>query len=388
MRILRIEADGIFLFSEKIVIDFNAEQRVYPDNAAMLYNPFGSTYTNNVLSFVGVNASGKTTSLKLISFVMSLLNAEAINNIDAKIVLERSERVLLKTYFYDDSKGVCLLETVIGVTKEEGAADRYTILHEKLYIRKATSITSKTNLFEFSDDNLFKSRDASQEQLMFLKDDVSIVIALGKSGNVFFRDLTEWTDFNVLNSFGDFPIALIQFLDPSIEYIRFNQNEKELIVKFKKDKEPIAMRGIQNISHYLSSGTIKGLNVFMQAWLVLIKGGYFIIDEIENHFNKEIVATLIRFFMDKKVNKNGATLVYSTHYVELLDELDRNDGIYVIRNNEGVTIQKLHHILKRNDIKKSDVFQSGMLKGTTPSYEASMRLKKVLASGKVMEDNE
>lgn len=388
MRILRIEADGIFLFNGKIVIDFNAEQRVYPDNAAMLYNPFGSTYTNNVLSFVGVNASGKTTSLKLISFVMSLLNAEAINNIDAKIVLERSKKVTLKTYFYDDKKGVCLLETVIGVTREEGVADRYTILHEKLYIRKAGSITSKTNLFEFSDGNLFKSRDVSQEQFMFLKDDVSIVIALGKTGNVFFRDLTEWTDFNVLNSFGNFPIALVQFLDPSIEYIEFNPNETELIVKFKKDKEPIAMRGIQNISHYLSSGTIKGLNVFMQAWMVLIKGGYFIIDEIENHFNKEIVATLIRFFMDKKVNKNGATLVYSTHYVELLDELDRNDGIYVIRNNEGVTIQKLHHILKRNDIKKSDVFQSGMLEGTTPSYEASMRLKKVLASGKVVEDNE
>ena len=388
MRILRIEADGIFLFNGKIVIDFNAEQRVYPDNAAMLYNPFGSTYTNNVLSFVGVNASGKTTSLKLISFVMSLLNAEAINNIGAKVVLERSKKVTLKTYFYDENKGVCLLETVIGVTKEEGAADRYTILHEELYIRKAGSITSKTNLFEFSDDNLFKSRDVSQEQFMFLKDDVSIVIALGKTGNVFFRDLTEWTDFNILNSFGNFPIELIQFLDPSIEYIRFNPNETELIVKFKKDKEPIAMRGIQNISHYLSSGTIKGLNVFMQAWMVLIKGGYFIIDEIENHFNKEIVATLIRFFMDKKVNKNGATLVYSTHYVELLDELDRNDGIYVIRNNGGVSIQKLHHILKRNDIKKSDVFQSGMLEGTTPSYEASMRLKKVLISGKVVEDNE
>lgn len=388
MRILRIEADGIFLFNGKIVIDFNAEQRVYPDNAAMLYNPFGSTYTNNVLSFVGVNASGKTTSLKLISFVMSLLNAEAINNIGAKAVLERSKKVSLKTYFYDENKGICLLETVIGVTKEEGAADRYTILDEELYIRKAGSITSKTNLFEFSDDNLFKSRDVSQEQFMFLKDDVSIVIALGKTGNVFFRDLTEWTDFNILNSFGNFPIELIQFLDPSIEYIRFNPNETELIIKFKKDKKPIAMRGIQNISHYLSSGTIKGLNVFMQAWMVLIKGGYFIIDEIENHFNKEIVATLIRFFMDRKVNKNGATLVYSTHYVELLDEIDRNDGIYVIRNNEGVTIQKLHHILKRNDIKKSDVFQSGMLKGTTPSYEASMRLKKVLASGKVVEDNE
>ena len=386
MRILRIEADGIFLFNDKVVIDFNAEQRVYPDNAAMLFNPFGKTYTNNVLSFVGVNASGKTTSLKLVSFVMSLLNAEAINNIVARSVLERSEKVSLKTYFFDKNRGICLLETTIGVTTEEGVADRYTILYEKLFIRTAGSVTSKANLFEFADENLFESRDESQEQFMFLKDDVSIVIALGKSGNVFFRDLTVWTDFNILNSFGDFPAELIQFLDPSIEYIKFNPKESELIVKFFKDKDSITMRGIQNISHYLSSGTIKGLNVFMHAWIVLIKGGYFIIDEIENHFNKEIVATLIRFFMDKKVNRNGATLIYSTHYVELLDEIDRNDGIYVIRNNDGVSIQKLHHVLKRNDIKKSDVFQSGMIKGTAPSYEASMKLKKILASGKIEKD--
>lgn len=267
MRLLRIEADGIFLFSEKTVIDFNAEQRVYPDNADMLYNPFGSTYTNNVLSFVGVNASGKTTSLKLISFVMSLLNAEAINNIPTKVVLERSKKVDLRVYFYDENKGVCLLKTIIGVTKEEGAPERYVILQEELFIRKTTSITSKANLFQFGDENIYKTRDISKEQFMFLKDDVSIVIALGKTGNVFFRDLTEWTDFNILNSFGNFPIELIQFLDPSIEYIRFNPNETELIVKFKKDDSPISMRGIQNISHYLSSGTIKGLNVFMHAWV-------------------------------------------------------------------------------------------------------------------------
>ena len=37
----------------------------------------------------------------------------------------------------------------------------------------------------------------------------------------------------------------------------------------------------------------------------------------------EIVAALIRFFMDSKVNKNGATMIFSTHYSELLDEFDR-----------------------------------------------------------------
>ena len=84
--------------------------------------------------------------------------------------------------------------------------------------------------------------------------------------------------------------------------------------------------------------------------------------------------------MDKKVNLNGATLIYSTHYVELLDVIDRNDGIYIMRNINGITIQKLHHILKRNDIKKSDAFQSDMLGNTAPSYNAAMKLKKFFKS--------
>ena len=37
-------------------------------------------------------------------------------------------------------------------------------------------------------------------------------------------------------------------------------------------------------------------------------------------------------------------------------------------------------ILKRNDIKKSDAYQSGFLEGTTPMYEAYMQLKKSMAA--------
>ena len=82
--------------------------------------------------------------------------------------------------------------------------------------------------------------------------------------------------------------------------------------------------------------------------------------------------------MDEKVNKNGATLIFSTHYSELLDEFDRNDGIYVVRNKEGISAENLANILKRNDIKKSEVYDSDYLGGTVPAYEAYIALKKVL----------
>ena len=83
--------------------------------------------------------------------------------------------------------------------------------------------------------------------------------------------------------------------------------------------------------------------------------------------------------MDSRFNKNGGTVIFTTHYPELLDEYDRNDGIYIVRNRKGITVENLSNILKRNDIKKSDAYQSGFLEGTTPAYEAYMNLKKSLA---------
>lgn len=79
--------------------------------------------------------------------------------------------------------------------------------------------------------------------------------------------------------------------------------------------------------------------------------------------------------MDKKVNPKGAMLIFSTHYSELLDEFERNDNIYIVRNRNGISAENLSNILKRNDIKKSEAYQSGYLEGTVPMYDAYIELK-------------
>ena len=135
---------------------------------------------------------------------------------------------------------------------------------------------------------------------------------------------------------------------------------------------------LSDMNRYLSSGTIKGINIFVNAVQVFRSGGYLIIDELENHFNHEIVSTLIRFYMDAKVNPRGAMLIFSTHYAELLDEFERNDNIYIVRNCHGIFAENLSTILKRNDIKKSEAYQSGYLEGTVPMYDAYMSLKNSL----------
>ena len=130
------------------------------------------------------------------------------------------------------------------------------------------------------------------------------------------------------------------------------------------------------LNRYLSSGTIKGINIYIYAMRSFRTGGYVIVDELENHFNHEIISTLIGFYRDNKINPKGAVLIFSTHYAELLDEFDRNDNIYIVRNTDGINSKNLSYILDRNDLKKSEVYQSDYLEGTSPKYESYMKLKK------------
>ena len=381
MRILKMSVSGLTLFKDAIDIDFFTEQRVSGDNNEMVTLCFGNVYTNNVISIVGINASGKTSLLKIISFIIDFMNGESINNIGNIDILDDTKKVTITVCFFDPKDGIFKLESEIIRVVNDNLDIRYIINNERLWCKKVSRVKSKKDLFEFDDKCIIKERDNNAE---FLKDDTSIILSLNKSKSFYLKDLIQLTNLNFLRLIGDFPQELISFLDPSIEYFSFDKITGESKLKFF-DREEIIVSNPVIFERYLSSGTIKGINVFINAMVVFEMGGYLIVDELENHFNREIVATLLRFFMNKSVNKNGATLIFSTHYAELLDEFERNDGIYIVRNRNGISAQKLSNILTRNDIKKSEAFKSDFLEGTVPPYDSYMQLKKAIVSGKIKE---
>ena len=391
MKILKLIIQNMPHFKEEIDIDFIAKQRVAEDDKGKLYHAFSNVYINPAISFVGINASGKTTILKAISLVLNLLNNESINNIDSKDImtdLPEGEHINITSYFYD-KMSVYKLQTLIS--KKINTLDdsvKFVISDERLWEKEAEKVKTKKGLFDFKNSNLKIERNQREQ---FLLDDVSVMIAVNKEkqSNFPLRDMSMWTNHNMLNILGKFPKELLTFLDPSIEYFKFSYEKKvtDIRLKFYGSEEIILSRPSE-IEKYLSSGTIKGINVFMNALLCFVEGGYLIIDELENHFNEEIVSTLVRFFLDLKINKEGATLIFSTHYSELLDEFDRNDCSYITRNRGGIQAENLSLILKRNDIKKSEAYASGYLEGTVPVYESYMALKRVLSSVKVQEEAE
>lgn len=372
MKILRITAQGLPLFKEDLDLCFYTQQRVSEDDRDSLYNLVDNYYLHSACAFIGINASGKTSVLKVINLALSVVRNEPINHIESRSILGGTDRATICTYFYDKRKYICCLETVITAKKAKTGGYIYSILSERRWEKPVGSVRSKKYLTDFTGLEPVAIRSGNEE---YLSDDVSFIIAhnkkTGDTAEVF--SLLSYTNVNVLPFTDDIPLEVIAFLDPTIEKLCFEQTEGKTCIHLRfRGEDEIILNKAEELEQYLSSGTIKGIITFSMVKEVLQSGGYLLVDEIENHFNKEIVTTLMRFFMDSRLNKKGGTLIFTTHYPELLDEYDRNDGICIVRNRNGITVENLSYILKRNDIKKSDAYQSGFLEGTTPAYEAYM----------------
>lgn len=380
MKLLRITVQGLPLFKGTLDLPFYAQQRVAEEDKHSLYPLFSNVYLNCAEALIGINASGKTSVLKVILLALNLLNNEPINHVESKDILGNAEHVIFNTYFYSEAEEICRLETVITADKLKTNEIYYRIIKEVLWSKPSSSVVTRKKLTDFYSCEPVVVRRNEEE---FLSDDVSIVIAHNKKKreHMDIVSLLSYTNVNVLPFSESIPVEVISFLDPTIENLYFDRREQKTLIHLKfKGKDEIILNNPKELNHYLSSGTIKGIIAFTMTSNVLRSGGYLVLDEIENHFNKEIVTTLIRFFMDGRLNKKGGTLIFSTHYPEILDEYDRNDGINIIRNKNGITAEKLSNILKRNDIKKSEAYQSGFLEGTVPAYEAYLKLKKSIAA--------
>lgn len=90
MRLLEIEAKGFQLFRESFHVKFYASSRVSEQDHENLFCLLPTLYLHNVVTFAGINASGKTTALKTILFVIHFLNNMPINYISTNEVLGTS----------------------------------------------------------------------------------------------------------------------------------------------------------------------------------------------------------------------------------------------------------------------------------------------------------
>ncbi len=101
---------------------------------------------NTVEAFAGINASGKTTALKVVSFTSLLLGAAPLNAEFIPQILGDDIAAVFDIDFFADGKIFHLNSEIIKSKKQDGNPHVH-IISEKLWAKAVTSKVNKTNLF-------------------------------------------------------------------------------------------------------------------------------------------------------------------------------------------------------------------------------------------------
>lgn len=329
-------------------------------------------FTFNTTSIIGKNASGKTTVLSLINIAYDILSNFRI--VYSKRFFEIFDTHLkIEIVFYHEGN---LYRYITEISKNENNGS-FEFKNEEIYLRKYTK--SIRNIFDFSK---YEIMNIKKEMPL----DTSIVYYVLKSIDVrgiFFtsNELSYTTHsyalnvFKLLNDNNKTLKSTLKLFDAHISNIEKVDNDKCRITYFDKIAKEVTYYELYQI---LSSGTNKGIDLFSNLIYSLKTGCDLIIDEIENHFHKTLVENIINLYKDKSVNKYNATLIFTTHYAELLDLFERLDNIYVTNYDKKIELLNVYKNYKvRPDLLKSKCFYNNLF-GTNLNYEYLMNFKREL----------
>ena len=370
MKLLRVRATNYKNCSDNFTVDFVAKsKKTSEDKEYELQEIAEELYVFNTAAFVGKNASGKTSAIELLDCCYSILGEFRLedkhynyDNVSLEIV-----------FYYDDF--IYKYTTVLNADATLGAKANFTEQH--IYRKKYY----KSKLKDIYGNDGFEEMTGFGE----LPEDTSIVFFVLKkkvTRAVYFNCNGEGAEtyrlmFRAMKTYKiskEILTKVIKIFDDKIQNLdRVDEKHYKLVyqshVKELSDSELIYM---------LSSGTTKGVLLYIFVVAALENGFDLLIDEVENHFHKTLVENMISLFKDKSVNKKSATLLFTTHYCEVLDLFNRQDNIWIAKSKEKIELENMYENYNiRPELLKSRQFYNNAF-DTSVNYEDLMTLKKEL----------
>lgn len=372
--ILKIGVSGFKMLKDNFEINFIPEARVNEfDLDGEAFEVAKNLYAFNIIAFTGKNSSGKSTTLGLINKVLRLMKSGRWTYVSNDF---KDSEIKLHLEFFVN--GTIYLYNSIIRKKDEGVleiASPYCQIHNEelkfaLYDQSAgKKYKSKLN---FQTDINTSTGIDDTSKLVFICGNYFYGYNIDPFVNQGFR-VTE-NFFRALNLFkSGLTLSIIRLLDDSIEKIEYDNTNTVLFKRF--DQESIYLNKVE-LLNVLSNGTIKGIELYLRVALLLKTGGILVIDEIENCFHKNLVNNILFLLKDKTINRKNSQLIFSTHYVEILDVFDRRDNIFVLhKNNNEILISNVYNDYGlRTEILKSKQFNNNAF-GTLLNYDLLMEVK-------------
>lgn len=383
LELLKVKASGFKLLEDNFELNFTTRTRVYQkDKLSEIEEIDKGLNTFRSIAFVGGNSSGKSTALSLVLKTLLFLQTgrwEFIPREFKKDSIDLNIVFYLEGFLYNYS---CTFNK-IEIDKLSIANIYSPITNEKLIkleYNKARGIVNLDllNTNGVDESEILKSSLLDTSAIAKITGDKISVDEFSNNNIVNFDgNIVRNTFFASLNSCDkELVSSIIKLLDESIEYIICDNSD---LVKFKRINEKEIIISKLELLSILSSGTFRGVELYVRSINALKYGKVFIVDEIENCFHKNLVKNLLFIFNSKNINSKGAKLIFSTHYTEILDSLSRRDNIFITHKENGyVNVKNLYSDYDvRTELSKSNQFDNNVF-NTSFNYEQLLNVNELI----------
>lgn len=384
MKLLRVKANHFKNCADGFTIDFLAKSRkTAEDKEYELQEIAPELYVYNTMAFIGKNASGKTSAVELLDCAYSILGGFRLENKHYSY-----DGIELEIVFYHEGF-VYLYETTLGMDKLGNRAifKKERIYRKKYYKTNIKDIYDK-DTFEKSPKGLFPPLPAGafdvsiEDKTGWLPEDTSrlfYILRKKETRAILFDSYEAGADtyrlmFGALKNYGIDSVMLsrvLRIFDDNVESLEMLDDNNYKLV-FKGETKTLSDT---QLIYMLSSGTTKGLLLYILMVASLKEGFDLLVDEVENHFHKTLVENMLSLYKDKKVNKHNATLIFTTHYCEILDQMGRQDNIWICKSGAQVSLSNMYEDYQiRPELLKSKQYYNNAFQ-TAVNYDALMDLK-------------
>lgn len=370
MKLLKVKANGFKNCIDGLEIDLIAKSRKYAeDKEYELVEVAEDLHVFSTAAFVGKNASGKTTALDLLDCCYSILGDYRLEDKHYDY-----DGIHLEIFFYHDGD---VYKYITDLKSDSSLGNKATFDNQHIYCKKYF----KTNL-----NSIYADEGYSElEDLGALPEDTAIVFfVLGKKATraLYYDSFGNGLEtyqmvFKAMKNYNisrDIFLKIVKLFDNNVKNIE-SVDDRNFKLTYGTD---VKLLSDSELIYFLSSGTTKGILLYVLMVASLKNGFDLLVDEIENHFHKTLVENMISLYKDKTVNKHNATLVFTTHYCEVLDLFNRRDNIWLSKQEDKVYLENMYGDYKvRTELLKSKQFYSNTFK-TAVNYDDLMKLKKEL----------
>ena len=370
MKLLRVKANHFKNCEDGYTIDLVAKSRkTAEDKEYELQEIAPDLYTYSTMAFIGKNASGKTSAVELLDACYSILGEFRLEDKHYSY-----DGIELEITFYHDGF-IYLYEVQLSTDSSPG--NKAAFKNEKIFRKQYF----KTNVKEIYDRDSFVPLTGMGD----LPEDTSnifFVLKKKQTRAIYFDSFGNGADtyqlmFKALKNYNidaDVLANILRIFDENVENLqRLDDHNYRLVF----DNRKINLSDTQLV-YMLSSGTTKGLLLYTLMVASLREGFDLLIDEVENHFHKTLVENMISLYKDKTVNKHNATLVFTTHYCEVLDQMGRQDNIWICKSGKHVSLSNMYEDYQiRPELLKSKQYYNNAFQ-TAVNYDELMNLKRKL----------